>query len=130
MLNSCSLLPSSSVPRVNINFWACTQYLYTHVGIGIRIDVQRKFLDTVSRSYVRTVTYQFKWGSPVNYRRLQKSCKVKTNCGTELQFCHCTRHEQGNGLLGKFFLSSSFFTAFKGKIYKEQSIAYDCFDTM
>jgi len=35
-------------------------------------------------------------------------------------FCHCTHHEQGNGLLGKFFLYSSFFTAFKGKIHKEK----------
>jgi len=39
-------------------------------------------------------------------------------------FCH---HEQENGLLGKFFLYSSFFTAFKGGIYEKKSIAYDCF---
>jgi len=43
-------------------------------------------------------------------------------------FCHCTRHEQENGSLGKFFLYSSFFTAIKNKIHEEKSIAYDCFD--
>jgi len=32
------------------------------------------------------------------------------------------------GLLGKFFLYSSFFTAFEGKIYEEKSIMYGCFD--
>ena len=40
-------------------------------------------------------------------------------------FRHCTHHEQGNGLLGKFFLYSSFFTAFKGEIHEEKSIVYD-----
>jgi len=43
-------------------------------------------------------------------------------------FRHCTQHEQGNGWLGKFFLYSSFFTAFEGKIHEEKSIAYDRFD--
>jgi len=38
-------------------------------------------------------------------------------------FCHSARHEQGNRLLGKFFLYSSFFIAFKGKIHEEKSIA-------
>ena len=43
-------------------------------------------------------------------------------------FRHCTHHEQGNGWLGKFFLYSSFFTAFEGEIHEEKSIAYDRFD--
>jgi len=34
-------------------------------------------------------------------------------------FCHCVRHEQGNRLLGKFFLYWSFFIAFKGEIHEE-----------
>jgi len=38
-------------------------------------------------------------------------------------FHHCAHHEQGNLLLGKSFLYSSFFAAFKDEIYKEKSIA-------
>jgi len=41
---------------------------------------------------------------------------------------HCTHHEQWNRLLGKCILYSSFFTAFKGEIHEEKSIAYDRFD--
>jgi len=39
-------------------------------------------------------------------------------------FRHCTHHEQGNGLLGKFCL----YSAVKGKIQEEKLFAYDCFD--
>jgi len=45
-------------------------------------------------------------------------------------FHHCTRHEQGIELLGKFFLYLSIFTAFKDEIHEEKSIAFDCFDVM
>jgi len=37
---------------------------------------------------------------------------------------------RGVDLLGKLFLCSSFFTAFKGKIHEEKLNAYDCFDVM
>ena len=40
----------------------------------------------------------------------------------------CSLYEQGNRLLGKFFLYSSFFIAFKGKIHEEKLITYDHFD--
>ena len=43
-------------------------------------------------------------------------------------FCHCICHEQGNELLGKFFLYLSFFTAFKGEMHEEKSITYACFE--
>ena len=43
-------------------------------------------------------------------------------------FPHRARHEQGNQLLGKFFLYSPFFTAYKDKIREKKSFAYDCFD--
>jgi len=43
-------------------------------------------------------------------------------------FHHCTHHEQGNGLLGKFFLYLSFFTACKGEIREEKLIPYYRFD--
>jgi len=43
-------------------------------------------------------------------------------------FLHCACHEQGNRLPGKFFSCLSFFTAFKGKIHEEKSIAYDRFN--
>ena len=43
-------------------------------------------------------------------------------------FCHCTHHEQENGLLGMFFLYSSFFTAFESEIHEEKSIVYNRFD--
>ena len=43
-------------------------------------------------------------------------------------FHHLVRHEQGNQLFGRFFLYSPFFTAYKGGICEEKSIAYDCFD--
>ena len=41
---------------------------------------------------------------------------------------HCVHHKQGNQVLGKFFLYSLFFTAYKGKIREEKSIAYNHFD--
>ena len=43
-------------------------------------------------------------------------------------FHHRVRHEQGNQLLGKIFLYSTFFTAYNGEIHEEKSIAYDRFD--
>ena len=43
-------------------------------------------------------------------------------------FDHRVRHVDGNLLLGKFFLYSPFFTADKGKIREEESIAYVRFD--
>ena len=60
----------------------------------------------------------------------KNGCNLQTNWSTELLFHHCTHREQGNGLLGKVFLYLSFFTAFKGKIQEEKSIAYDRFDVM
>ena len=35
-------------------------------------------------------------------------------------FHHRVRYEQGNQLLGKFFLYSPFFTVYKGKIHEEK----------
>ena len=43
-------------------------------------------------------------------------------------FYHRVRHEQGNQLLGKFFLYSPFITAYKSKIRLEKLIVYDRFD--
>jgi len=52
-----------------------------------------------------------------------KPIEVQSN-----NFHHCTHHEQGNGLLGKFFLYLSFFTACKSEIHEQKSIAYNHFD--
>jgi len=58
-----------------------------------------------------------------NEYRLQALTKmVVTYKQIEVQsynFCHCTHHEQGNRLMGKFFLYSSFFTTFEGKFMKK-----------
>ena len=55
----------------------------------------------------------------VNYQRIE----VRS-----YNFHHRVRHEQGNQLLGKFFLCLPFFTAYKGKIHEEKSIVYNRFD--
>ena len=64
--------------------------------------------------------------------KLQTLAKMVATCKQiEVQsfnFRHCTRHEQGNRLLGKFFSYSSFFTTFKGKIHEEKSITYNLFN--
>ena len=83
---------------------------------------------TLQSSDNRTIDlYSEYWGN-----KLQAPTKtVVTYTPIEVRsynFHHCTHHEQGNGLLGKFFLYSSFFTAFKGEIHEEKSIAYDRFD--
>ena len=63
--------------------------------------------------------------------KLQALTKMVVTCEwIEVQsynFCHCACYEQGNQLLGKFFSYSSF-TAFKGKIHEEKSIAYNHFN--
>ena len=43
-------------------------------------------------------------------------------------FHHRVRLEQGNQLLGRSFLYSPFFTAYKGGMREEKSITYDRFD--
>ena len=48
--------------------------------------------------------------------------------GRSYNFHHRVRHEQGNQLLGKYFLYSPFFTVYKGEIREEKLIAYDRFD--
>ena len=67
--------------------------------------------------------YSEYWGN-----KLQMPTKTVVIEVRSYNFCHCTYHEQGNGLLGKFFLYSSFFTAYKGEIREEKLIAYDRFD--
>ena len=70
--------------------------------------------------------------SEYRINKLQALTKTVVTCKWievwSYNFRYCACHEQGNGLLGKFFSYSSFFTAFKGNIHEEKSITYECFN--
>ena len=75
-----------------------------------KIDLYSKYRE--NKLKVSTITV-------VTYQRIEVQ---------SYNFHYRVHHELGNQLLGKFFLYSSFFTAYKGEIHEEKSIAYDCFD--
>ena len=75
-----------------------------------KIDLYSKYRENKLQALTKTV---------VTYQRIEVQSQT---------FHHRVHHEQGNKLLGTFFLYSLFFTAYKDEIHEEKSIAYDCFD--
>ena len=79
-------------------------------GNNKKIDLYSKYRKNILQAPTKAV---------VNYQKIE----VRS-----YNFYHHVRHEQGNQLLGKFFLYSPFFTAYKGEICEEKLIAYNRFD--
>ena len=75
-----------------------------------KIDLYSKYRENKLQAPTKTV---------VTYQRIE----VRS-----YKFHHRVRHEQGNQLLGRFFLYSPFFTAYRGRVHEEKSIVYDRFD--
>ena len=75
-----------------------------------KIDMYSKYRENKLQALTKTV---------VTYQRID----VRS-----YNFCHHVRREQRNQLLGKAFLNSPFFTAYKGEIREEKLIVYDRFD--
>ena len=75
-----------------------------------KIDMYSKYRENKLQALTKTV---------VTYQRID----VRS-----YNFRHHVRREQRNQLLGKFFLYSPFFTAYKGEIREEKLIVYDRFD--
>ena len=75
-----------------------------------KIDLYSKYRENTLQVPTKTI---------VTYQQIEVRC---------YNFHHRVRHEQGNQLLGRVFLYSPFFTAYKGRIHEEKSIVYNRFN--